>query len=216
MLIVEDHELLAQSLSVTLGAEGIEAAVSSGPTREAVLATVDEQDPDLVLLDLDLGAKLGNGLEILPHLTARETLVVMLTGSDDRIRHAECVEAGAQGVLRKSMPFEALVDAIGRALEQGTLLAPGERDDLLGLLRAHRAAAEERLAPFAALTQRERDVLAALMEGRSAEEIANESVVALSTVRSQIRGVLTKLDVSSQLSAVALARRAGWQPDQAG
>ena len=215
LLIIDDHELLGQSLAVALTAEGVECRVTAGPTRQDVVDAATSQAPDLVLLDLDLGQALGSGLDLIPALREATGNVVMLTGTNDRIRHAECVESGAQGVLVKSLPFDGLLTAIRRALTNGTLLTSAEREDLLALLRQHRSAAHARLAPFEALTPRERDVLAALMDGKSAEDIANEWVVAMSTVRSQIRGVLGKLGVGSQLSAVALARRSGWDQGQA-
>ncbi len=75
-----------------------------------------------------------------------------------------------------------------------------------------RRADDERLAPFRALSPREQAVLAGLLAGDSAETIAHRSYVSLATVRSQIRAVLLKLGVNSQLAAVALAREAGWEP----
>ena len=63
---------------------------------------------------------------------------------------------------------------------------------------------------------RECEVLAALIDGLSAEEIAETQYVALTTVRSQIRAVLQKLGVRSQLAAVAQANRVGWKHDHAG
>ena len=63
---------------------------------------------------------------------------------------------------------------------------------------------------FDFLTEREQVVLAELMEGHSAVEIANAAFVSISTVRSQIKAIRNKLGVNSQLAAVAMARRAGW------
>jgi DNA-binding CsgD family transcriptional regulator len=60
------------------------------------------------------------------------------------------------------------------------------------------------------LTPKEREVLLALMRGATAREISKECYVSLPTVRSQIRGILSKLGVSSQLAAVAVAYRSGW------
>ena len=59
-------------------------------------------------------------------------------------------------------------------------------------------------------------MLGALIDGMSAEEIAEADFVALTTIRSQIRAILQKLGVRSQLAAVAKANRAGWQPRQHG
>ena len=69
----------------------------------------------------------------------------------------------------------------------------------------------ERLEPFERLTPREAEVLALLMQGQAAEAIARRFVVSEATVRTQIRGVLGKLGVGSQLAAVAEAHRVGWQ-----
>jgi DNA-binding NarL/FixJ family response regulator len=69
---------------------------------------------------------------------------------------------------------------------------------------------------FEHLSRREQEVLWALMHGVSAREIAKQSYVALPTVRSQIRAVLSKLGVSSQLAAVALAYQCNWSPSRGG
>jgi len=68
------------------------------------------------------------------------------------------------------------------------------------------------LSPFQRLTSCEQRVLGALIEGMSADEIAEAHFVALTTIRSQIRAILHKLGVRSQMAAVAQANRAGWQP----
>jgi DNA-binding NarL/FixJ family response regulator len=81
---------------------------------------------------------------------------------------------------------------------------------MLDELRIERAGLRRALSPFERLTARERKVLAALVEGLSAEEIAESHFVSLTTVRSQIRAVLQKLGVRSQLAAVAYANRVGW------
>jgi DNA-binding NarL/FixJ family response regulator len=73
--------------------------------------------------------------------------------------------------------------------------------------RERKAAARE---PFDRLTTREQQVLRALADGRSVTQIATEWFVSESTVRSQVRGVLTKLGAGSQLEAVAQALKAGW------
>jgi len=69
---------------------------------------------------------------------------------------------------------------------------------------------EARQAGFERLTPKERQVLMALMRGETARQISRRSFVSLTTVRSQIRSVLAKLGVSSQLGAVVLAYQSGW------
>ena len=75
--------------------------------------------------------------------------------------------------------------------------------------RARRA----KLAPFDVLTEREKYVLSELMDGHCADEIARRASVSISTVRSQIKAILQKLGVNSQLAVAALARQAGWAYD---
>ena len=168
--------------------------------------------PQVVLLDLDVGGDLGDTIELIEPISAQGARVVMVTGITDRARLAACVEAGAIGVIGKARPFEALLEGVTDAVELGTLLTGRQRDELLAELRRQRAESRRRRSPFDQLTRREADVLAGLLDGLSAEQIATRSYVSLTTVRSQIRSVLQKLGVKSQLAAVALARKAGWTP----
>jgi DNA-binding NarL/FixJ family response regulator len=92
------------------------------------------------------------------------------------------------------------------------LISVAKREELLDELRAHRASLERNLSPFERLTPKEARILGALVDDMSAEEIAADHFVALTTVRSQIQAILQKLGVRSQLAAVAVANRAGWTP----
>jgi DNA-binding NarL/FixJ family response regulator len=169
----------------------------------------------VVLLDLELGGEIGTSIPLIAPLEAFGAQVVMVTGVSDRVRLAECLEAGATGLINKSTPFADLVLAVQEVVELGTLVPPQQRHELLGELRRQRAADRDRLAPFERLTGREQQVLGALMEGKAAEKIAEEYFVSLATVRSQIRAILLKLDVNSQLAAVAMARQSEWEPPSA-
>lgn len=212
LLIVEDHDLLAQSLEIALRADGFVVERVPEPGNVDVVAAVREHKPDVVLLDLDIGGAMGSSLPLIPALREEGVRIVMLTGITDRVRLAECVEAGAMGIVGKHEPIERLLDGVREAVELGSLLTAAQRDDLLAELRRQRAADRQRLAAFQRLTPREQEVLAGLMDGEGAEVLARRFVVSLATVRSQIRAVLTKLGVNSQLAAVSLAKRAGWEP----
>jgi DNA-binding NarL/FixJ family response regulator len=210
LLIVDDHELLAQALAAALAAEGLDVQRATSLEPEAVIHQAEDVRPDVVLLDLHLiGA---SALPMVRPLHDLGSTVVMVTGETDRARLAECVEAGAVGVVAKSAPFDELVAAISEAAELGSLLTKHQREELLGELRRQRAEERTRLEAFQRLTPKEQWVLGRLIEGDSAEMIAADAVVSLATVRSQIKSILTKLGVHSQLSAVALARSAGWEP----
>ncbi len=210
VLLVDDHELVAETLAVSLRAEGIDVVRCVSIEPDAVLASIDEHRPTLVVLDLHLGGR--SALPLIGPAIERGSRVVMLTGETDVVRLAECVEAGASGLLSKGAPFERLLDELHRGARGEELLSVRQRDEMGAALRDARSERERRLAPFGALTAKERVVLAALMEGSSADQIARQTFVSLSTVRSQIAAVLSKLGVNSQLSAVAAARAADWNP----
>lgn len=210
VLVVDDHDLFGHILARALEAEGIEAQVMTGPTREGILAAASHFRPDIVLLDLDLGPDLGDGMALVSPFLDLQAGVIILTASSDQFRRAECVEAGAAGVVRKDQPFQSLVASIRKVDAGEELTTPQERQLALHEVRLRREQERERVSAFERLTPREREVLRALGNGRSAASIAEESFVSLSTVRSQIRSVLVKLGVTSQLAAVALAHEAGW------
>jgi two-component system nitrate/nitrite response regulator NarL len=211
VLVVEDHALLAQSLVFALNAEGCLASVAALISPAMLLKQVRRDRPAVVLLDLDLGA-LGDGADLVQPLTELGARVLVVSGTTDRLRLAETVEKGAVGFLSKTVPFEQLLSTVLDVVAQRTVLSTVRRYELMAELRSARAARSRDLAPFKTLTPRERAVLSALARGQRAETIASASVVSSATVRSQIRSVLVKLGVNSQLEAVALAWTVGWFP----
>ena len=213
IVLVEDHGLIAHTLSTALRARGTEVAIIDPAGGQGLVDAVGRHEAELVLLDLDLGPA-GDATELIGPMTATGARVLMVTGVDEPMRHAACVRAGAVGVVSKGASFEELTAAVERVVETGTLLAKSERDALLARLREHEAALRERLAPFERLTPREAEVLGLLMQGRTVEEVARDSFVAVPTVRTQVRAILAKLDAVSQVAAVARAREVGWVPPQ--
>ena len=136
--------------------------------------------------------------------------MLVVSGVTDPVRLARCVRDGAVGIVDKGRGLASLQQSIERVLERGTLLAPHEREEHLAWLRRHDSDERHRLAPFHELTSREAEVLRALCHGRSVDQIARDAVVAVSTVRTQVRAILRKLGVGSQLAATAMAHETGW------
>jgi two-component system nitrate/nitrite response regulator NarL len=196
--IVEDHQLLAETLSLALSRSGVAARVVP-PAAPA----------DLVLLDLDLG-ELGDTTPIIPALVAAGMRVLVVTGSTDRLRIAAALEVGAVGYQPKAPGFEALLTRVQLALRSPGVLDAEHRVVLLDELVRARATSAATLGPFARLTNREAETLRALARGRSVTAIASEWVVSEATVRSHVRSILGKLGVASQLAAVTAATRSGW------
>jgi DNA-binding NarL/FixJ family response regulator len=210
-VLVDDHRLLAQSLALALGLEGVSCTVPDLGDPVALLAGIQADAPDLVLLDLDLGGAIGDGSTLVAPLVASGCRVLVVSASADRELVGRALERGAVGVVNKCVAFDALLDAVLAALRGQVVMDEADRHRLLSEVRAGRAHRAEITARFARLTAREAQVLSALSEGCSVSSIAARSFVSEATVRSQVRGVLTKLGVTSQLEAVALAHRSGWR-----
>ena len=212
VIMIEDHELLAQSLQVTLKAEDVDVVRLWSDDRDDLLAQAVAHAPALALLDFDLGDDIGVAFGLIGPMRDAGLDVIMLTGERNEVMLAQCLEEGAIGVINKSVSFDELVDQIHVALEGGDVMTRHQREELLSQLRAHRAERDRELRAFQELTARESEVLGELMQGKAADTIAEESVVSVATIRTQIRSILAKLGVNSQLAAVARAQQARWEP----
>jgi DNA-binding NarL/FixJ family response regulator len=208
--IVEDHLLLAETLRAALEQDGVTARVVAPAAPDALVPALLAVGADLVLLDLDLAGH-GDSTPAIAPVVAAGGRVLLVTGTTDRLRIAAALEQGALGYQLKTGGFAALVDTARRALVATRPLDAEDRVGLLDELHRHRAARARDLLPFERLTAREADTLRALARGRAVTEIAGDWVVSEATVRSHVRGVLAKLEVGSQLAAVAAARRVSWQ-----
>lgn len=214
VLIIEDHALVALSLQVALSARGWVVETTDGPTPEAILEHARRFRPRSVLLDIRLSPTVGCGVDLVAPLRAIGAEVVMLTAETDPAVLASCLEAGAAGWIGKDASLDEVEAALGDVRQGLPLIGCNVRESMLEELRSHRATVASALTPFEQLSQRESEVLAMLIDGLAAEEIADMKFVALTTVRSQIRAVLRKLGVNSQLAAVAKANRVGWRLEQ--
>lgn len=135
VLIVEDHELLAQSLVLALRAEGVPTETLKPQSVDQILKMAEEMRPGVVLLDLELGGEIGDSIPLIAPLEELGAQVMMVTGVTDRVRLAECLEAGATGLINKSTPFDQLVESVREVAELGSLVPPQQRHELLGELR---------------------------------------------------------------------------------
>ena len=207
VVVVDDHALLAESVVMTLRASGFNAcsvAFDSPNLVEAVLA----RHPSLVLLDLFLGEQPDVSFAALSAFANASVPVLVVTATNSRFLHARCLEAGAVGIVEKSSPIEALIDAVRHTLRSEPVTSKSRSIELLSELASVRRAEPVSLLPT--LTPRERDVLHALTLGHPAGRIARDNQTSVVTVRTHIRSVLMKLDVHSQLEAVSIAMRQNW------
>jgi DNA-binding NarL/FixJ family response regulator len=214
IVLVEDHSLFAESLEMALQLEGFEASrvpLEPGMNCARLLGAVLRLRPRTVLLDLDLGA-CGDGLSMIRPLTAARASVIVVTSSTDRARWGECVGHGARKVVPKSAPLSEIIACVRRIGNGLAMMLPAEREELLECWRQRLADEKDVLSRLQRLTLREGEVLGMLMAGKQVSEIARERFVSESTVRTQVKAILAKLQVGSQLTAVGLAHRAHWAP----
>ncbi|WP_141796704.1 response regulator transcription factor [Nocardioides sp. SLBN-35] len=217
VVIVEDHALFAQSLDFALTREDHDVRVLTPDdfaSPAALLARVRELRPRIVLLDLDLGP-LGDGRLLIAPLARAGVPVLVLTATTDRVRWGECLAAGARRVLSKAGSLDAVLAVITSLARGGPVMDETERAELIALARENGKEHREIRVRFERLTPREAVVLGHLMRGETVHDIAAAFVVSESTVRTQVKRILAKLEVSSQLAAVGLANRVGWRPPAA-
>lgn len=210
MVVIDDHLLLAEALVDVLEGYGVAARAAEALTIEGILSDLSANPPDAVILDHHLGGEIGTSTALIPEINALGIAVLVVTGDMGRLTVAECLEAGAAGVLNKGVPAGAVLEGLTKAVSGRQIVTAAERQELIAALREDRSRRNRRLSRFNELTPREAEVLRMICDGLSATEIADESYVSLATVRSQIRSILMKLGVRSQLAAAAEARQSGW------
>lgn len=203
VLIVDDHHLFADLLDFSLQAEPDLTSVGCAYTAEQALIWASRTNPDVVLLDLQLGEDGHAGLDLIPNLlqTVPATRIVVLTAHTDHYHAALAIKAGASGYIAKSGSLDAVVTAIRTACQGGILITA----EALGVL----AGAPRDRAALVALTDRDRDVLELMRCGCRADQIAERLGLAPATARSYVSKVITKLGAHSRLEAVAVAFRTG-------
>jgi two-component system, NarL family, nitrate/nitrite response regulator NarL len=213
ILVVAGSNLLAEALANSLETYGF-SSMHIVPKDPEIGRGIDWR-PNLVLIDA-VSLDIASGTCLTSQFCEAGLSVCIIDALSDGDRLNIWRSVGASALVDKSERFEELLLTVSRLLrtipmrDSARVLSASRTTE--GSVRARLQ--ESGLQPFAALTERERTVLAELVEGHCAEEIARAAYVSISTVRSQIKAILQKLGVNSQLAAVALARRADWSVDR--
>jgi DNA-binding NarL/FixJ family response regulator len=201
IVVADDHPVVrdgvASTLSATPGLEVVGQA-QSGPEAVDLVAALE---PDVVVMDLRMPG--GNGVEAVRELRRRgsRTRVLVLTTYDTDSDTVAAIEAGATGYLLKDAPTETLVEAVRATAAGEAVLSPAVASRLASHVRS-----PERSA---ALSAREREVLALVAQGRSNRLIARELFVSEATVKTHLVHIYTKLGVADRAAAVATGYRQG-------
>jgi two-component system, NarL family, nitrate/nitrite response regulator NarL len=205
VLLVDDHQLLTDSLARLLGGEpDLEVVGIAGSVAEA--KQLARERMDVVLMDYRLPD--GTGAEATRAIKARwpTARVVMLTAVQDDETVLESIQAGADGYLTKDRAVEEVVAAV-RAARAGETLLP--RSVIIGI--AQRVASAQERPPerpaIEPLTPRELEVLRALAEGLATPDICDRLFISRNTLRTHVQNIMMKLHVHSKLEAVTVALR---------
>lgn len=212
IVIIDDHELVGWSLACSLRSEGLKARFDPVRSASGALESAGRVRAGIVLLDLALGRDERDepidGVTLVAPLCSAGWRVLVLTGSASRSRLGAALDAGAFGWVSKNAPLPALLLTLREALAGRSTTSPSRRRELIDLHRRDERDHHQLVAKLDTLTVREREVLVLLARGHRTQAIAARATVSPATVRTQVHAVLAKLQVTSQLEAVALYRRA--------
>ena len=204
VVVADDHRLIRQGIVGLLQSQPeIEVVGEAGTAREAIELSATLQ-PDVVLMDVSMPG--GTGLEATRTIRADQPAVrvVILTMHDREDYLYEALRAGASGYVLKGGDIQELLQAVRSAARGEVYLYPGATKSLIDdYLRAVRGAPER--DPYERLTDREREVLRLIAQGRTGAEIAQELGLSPHTVQSHRDHLMAKLELHSVAALIHFA-----------
>jgi len=214
VLVVDDHEVFSDAVAMLLRHQpDVRLVGSARDADEAIelLQVGTEDEPDVVLMDLDLPGLDGIGATRRIRELSPDSKVVVLTAIQDPEIIAGALAAGACGYVPKTSAVDDLMDVVRRAAA-GELVMP-ERDlaPVLEQLRTVNSVSVGEIL-LRSLTPRETEILRSLAGGDTTTEVADALDISALTVQSHVKSILAKLGVHSKIEAVTLAWRYGLTP----
>lgn len=195
--LIEDDETIREGYTYLISNTPGYKVVSSYPSFEEAARRIVHDDPDVLLLDIELPGL--SGIEALPKLKKLipETYILILTVYENEQQIFRALGNGASGYLTKNTPHERIISAIHEVMEGG------------GPMSAH--IARMVISSFkrneqSPLTRRETEILEEIATGKSRKRIAEELFIDLETVKSHIKNIYHKLDVHSKADAIKAAK----------
>ncbi len=208
VLIVDDHQLFRDGVrALILSAPDMEVA-GEAATGEAAVQAAAENKPDVVLMDIQMPDM--DGIEAARALTESdpELNILMVTMFEDDQSVFKAMRAGARGYILKGAKHDEMLRAI-RAVGSGeAIFSPGIAARMMAFFTSSRAAIPAEAFPD--LTDREREVLTLIAQGKSNAEIAQALVISVKTVRNHASNIFSKLQVTDRAQAAIRARDAGF------
>lgn len=194
IVIAEDQQMLLGALGSLLNLEDDMEVVGKASNGEEALILVQEQQPDICIMDIEMPSM--TGLEAAESLKNQGCKVIILTTFSRSGYFQRALKAGVSGYLLKDSPSEELASSIRNIMSGRRIYAPELMDDVYS---------EEN-----PLTEREKEVLGLVADGKNTKEIADELSIKTGTVRNYISTILEKLDVKNRIEAITHSKEKGW------
>jgi two-component system response regulator NreC len=204
VLVVDDHTMFRQGIVGLLESQpDIEVVGQAGSANDALTAAV-ELSPDVVLMDISMPGT--SGLSATAEIKARNPTanVLVLTIHDREDYLYQALRAGASGYVLKGADIHDLLDAVRGAYRGEVYLQPTATKALVADYLRRARAGEDR-AGFDGLSDREREILNLIAQGKTTPEIAAELYLSPHTVQTHRDHIMTKLDLHSKAALIKYA-----------
>ncbi|MEO3930963.1 response regulator transcription factor [Micromonosporaceae bacterium B7E4] len=209
VLLVDDQPLVRSGLRVLIADTPDLSVVGEAGTGAEAVELARAVRPDVVVMDIRMPGM--DGIEATRQIVAGDgaTRVLVLTTFDEDEHVYGALRAGASGFLVKDMAVDDILGAVRVVAAGDALIAPSVTRRLIaGFVEAAPAAAR-RVRPVAGITEREREVLTLIGQGRSNSEIADELFITMATTKSHVARLLTKLGARDRVQLVIIAYELG-------
>jgi DNA-binding NarL/FixJ family response regulator len=216
ILLLDDHALIREALRGVIRELNEQALIAEASDARQAMALIAE-NPDLNLILLDLNLPDRNGFELLTELRERHPAisVVVLSAFNDRTNVMKALDLGALGFVPKSSSREVMLNALRLIFAGGMYIPPDilsrERTSATDTASSLRAPDAQRpSASDLGLTDRQLDVMALMMQGKSNKAICRLLNLAEPTVKNHVTAILKSLKVSNRTEAVIAVAEMGW------
>jgi DNA-binding NarL/FixJ family response regulator len=207
ILLIEDNRILRDGITAIInGHDDVEvAAVSDG--KDNTLSKTRSVKPDVVLIDLGLNSQ--NSLDVVQSVKKGfpDVKIIGMGLAPAQADILEFVQAGAEGFILKTATVTEMIDTIRAVSAGATVLPPSMTGSLFSQVAEHAISKGKRNLKVAIrMTEREKDVIALIVEAKSNKEIADKLNIATFTVKSHVHNIMEKLALHSRMQIANHAR----------